>query len=487
MLKVSNFFHIFVDLIFLVVSRRRKKENPLLQNITIEDVAAEGKAIARHNDMVVFVPFAVPGDVVDLQVLKMRKRYMEAKVVHVHSYSETRIPAFCKHFGVCGGCKWQILPYSEQLKYKQQQVVDALYRIGKIELPEIQPILPSQKTTYYRNKLEYTFSSSRWLSFEEMDNPSKDLNALGFHIPKLFDKILDIEQCHLQAEPSNSIRLAIKEFAVKQGYSFYNQRNHEGFLRNLIIRTSTTGEVMVIMVFGENMKKEIAELLDFVKERFASEISSLMYVINSKWNDSYADLEVFPYSGNDHIFETMEDLKFRIGPKSFYQTNSDQAYQLYKIVREFAGLSGEELVYDLYTGTGTIACFVAHQAKKVVGIEYIDEAVKDAYINAELNKLDNVSFFAGDMKDILNESFIRGHGAPDVIITDPPRAGMHESVVKVLLLANPQKIVYVSCNPATQARDLELLDINYKVTRVMPVDMFPHTHHVENIVLLEKR
>jgi len=465
----------------------RKKNNPLLEKIVIQSIAAEGKAIARFNDQVVFVPFVVPGDVVDLQVGKKRKKYMEAKAVHFHEYSAQREIAFCKHFGTCGGCNWQILPYSDQLNYKHQQVIDALTRIGKLEIPEPERIMGSAATTEYRNKLEFTFSVHRWLSKQEMELETKSFNALGFHIPGFFDKIIDVEHCYLQPEPSNAIRLAIRDFALQKGYEFYNQRSNSGFLRNIIIRTSTTGEVMVIVIFGNDHAESIQDVMNFLSEKFGSTITSLQYIINKKVNDSYSDLEAIVYKGQDCIYEQMENLKFKIGPKSFYQTNSNQAYQLYLKVREYADLKGNEIVYDLYTGTGTIACFIAGNASKVIGAEYVEDAVMDAKINAQMNTINNVHFFAGDMKDILNEDFIKFHGSPNVIITDPPRAGMHPSVVETIKNCGPEKIVYVSCNPATQARDIDLLKDSYNIIKVQPVDMFPHTHHVENIVLLQKR
>ncbi|MBI9066125.1 MAG: 23S rRNA (uracil(1939)-C(5))-methyltransferase RlmD [Salinivirgaceae bacterium] len=465
---------------------RNRKQKPFFESVEITGVAAEGKAIAKINDVVIFVPFVVPGDVVDLQVVKKRKNYMEARAVKFHKYSENREEAFCSHFGVCGGCKWQILPYAEQLQFKQQQVADALIRIGKIEIPEISPILGSAKTQYYRNKLEYTFSCHRWLSKEEMDEENKDLNALGFHIPGLFDKIVDIDHCYLQDSPSNEIRLAVKKFAVENGLTFYSQRNNEGFLRNMVVRTSTTGEVMTIVIFGENNKENIAKVLSFIQNEFGDKITSLNYIINEKLNDSFGDLPVHLYKGEPVIYEQMEDLKFMIGPKSFYQTNSEQAYELYSVVREYANLTGDEVVYDLYTGTGTIACFVAKKAKKVIGVEFVEEAVADAWKNTKNNDLNNLEFFAGDMKNVLTNDFVNEHGKPDVIITDPPRAGMHQSVIDAILFCEAKRIVYVSCNPSTQARDLALLSNQYKVTKVQPVDMFPHTHHVENIVLLER-
>lgn len=470
---------------------RKKKELPLLEGITITGVAAEGKAIARVDNLVVFVPYVVPGDVVDLQIKRKKHSYAEAEAVKVHQYSDKRAIPFCQHYGVCGGCQWQVLDYSEQLKYKQQQVVDNLSRIGKVVLPEISPILGSEQTQGYRNKLEYTFSNKRWLTREEVaQNVVYDqMNAVGFHIPGAFDKVLAIEKCWLQDDISNRIRNAIRDYAYEHQYTFINLRTHEGMLRNLIIRTSTTGELMVILVAqiktGEEMRL-FETLLQYVADSF-SEITSLLYIINNKVNDSIGDLEVHTFKGEDHIFEAMEGLRFKVGPKSFYQTNSRQAYNLYKVARQFAGLTGNELVYDLYTGTGTIANFVSRQAHRVIGIEYVPEAIEDARINSEINGIDNTLFFAGDMKDILTEDFIREHGRPDVIITDPPRAGMHPDVVNVILQSAPKRIVYVSCNPATQARDLQLLDSKYSVKAVQPVDMFPHTYHVENVVLLEIR
>ena len=470
---------------------RKKKELPLLEGITITGVAAEGKAIARVDNLVVFVPYVVPGGVVDLQIKRKKHSYAEAEAVKVHQYSDKRAIPFCQHYGVCGGCQWQVLDYSEQLKYKQQQVVDNLSRIGKVVLPEISPILGSEQTQGYRNKLEYTFSNKRWLTREEVaQNVVYDqMNAVGFHIPGAFDKVLAIEKCWLQDDISNRIRNAIRDYAYEHQYTFINLRTHEGMLRNLIIRTSTTGELMVILVAqiktGEEMRL-FETLLQYVADSF-SEITSLLYIINNKVNDSIGDLEVHTFKGEDHIFEEMEGLRFKVGPKSFYQTNSRQAYNLYKVARQFAGLTGNELVYDLYTGTGTIANFVSRQAHRVIGIEYVPEAIEDARINSEINGIDNTLFFAGDMKDILTEDFIREHGRPDVIITDPPRAGMHPDVVNVILQSAPKRIVYVSCNPATQARDLQLLDSKYSVKAVQPVDMFPHTYHVENVVLLEIR
>lgn len=467
---------------------RKKKALPLIENVEIIDVAAEGKAIAKVDDLIVFVPFAVPGDIVDLQITRKKNKYAEGKIVRFVSYSQNRTEAFCEHFGICGGCKWQILPYSEQLKFKQKQVTDNLTRIGKIELPEIMPILGSEKTKFYRNKLEFTFSNKKWLTLEQInsDETFDNMNALGFHIPGMFDKVLDISKCWLQDDISNKIRNFVRYYCNEKGYTFFDLRNKGGMMRNIIVRTSTTGELMLIVVFYENARKEREALLDAIANEFP-QISSLLYIINEKANDTITDQIVLNWKGNDFIYEEMEGLNFKIGPKSFYQTNSEQAYNLYKITRDFAQLTSNELVYDLYTGTGTIANFVARQAKKVVGIEYVEDAIEDAKVNSECNGIENTLFYAGDMKDILTQDFINEHGRPDVIITDPPRAGMHEDVIDAILFAEPQRIVYVSCNPATQARDLSLLDAKYKVTKVQPVDMFPHTHHVENVVLLEKK
>lgn len=467
---------------------RKKKELPLIENVEVTDVAAEGKAIAKINDLVVFIPFVVPGDIIDLQLTRKKNKYAEGRVERLVKPSPIRVEAFCEHFGICGGCKWQILPYAEQLKYKQKQVVDNLTRIGKIELPEINSILGSKKTTFYRNKLEFSFSDKKWLTIEQAKSGESfdNMNALGFHIPGRFDKVLDIHKCWLQDDISNRIRNFIRAFCLDNGYTFFDLRNRGGMMRNMFVRTSSTGELMVIIVFYECEKDKQAALLDAVAAEFP-EITSLMYVINQKPNDTITDQVVEVWKGNDHIFEEMEGLKFKIGPKSFYQTNSEQAYNLYKIAREFAGLTGEELVYDLYTGTGTIANFVARQSKKVIGIEYVEDAIEDAKVNSAINGIDNTLFFAGDMKDILTNEFIDKHGRPNVVITDPPRAGMHDDVIKTILFASPDLIVYVSCNPATQARDLSLLDEMYRVDKVQPVDMFPHTHHVENVVLLVKR
>ena len=470
---------------------RKKKELPLLERIEITGVAAEGKALARVNDLVVFVPFVVPGDVVDLQVKRKKHSYAEAEAVKFYEYSQERDVPFCKHYGVCGGCKWQCLAYEHQLKYKQQQVSDALKRIGKVELPEIMPILGSEQTREYRNKLEFTFSNKRWLTWDEVESGTKydNMNALGFHIPGAFDKVLDIEECALMQGLNNRLRNGIRDFANKENIPFYDLRSHSGVLRSMMLRTSTTGEVMLLLqarVECENDKAQLEKTLQYVAESFP-EVTSLLYVINNKCNDTFGDLEVVTYKGTDVIYEEMEGLRFKVGPKSFYQTNSKQAYNLYKVARDFAALTGNEVVYDLYTGTGTIANFVARNAKKVIGVEYVEDAIVDARINAQLNGFDNLTFFAGDMKDILTRDFISEHGMPDVIITDPPRAGMHNDVIDTILFAAPKRIVYVSCNPATQARDLQLLDADYKVVAVQPVDMFPHTHHVENVVLLERR
>ena len=466
---------------------RKRRELPLYEKVTIIDVAAEGKAIAKIDDMVVFVQHVIPGDIVDLQITKKRKKHMEANVVKFHEYSPIRIKPFCDHFGVCGGCKWQPLPYAEQLKYKQKQVKDTLTRVGHIELPELMPILGSEKTEYYRNKLEFTFSNKRWLTKDEInDDTIHQTSALGFHVPRMFDKIVDINKCYLQDDPSNPVRNFIREYAFANDLPFFDIKSHEGFLRTMIVRTSTTGDIMLIVVFyHEDIEKREA-LLAAIADKFP-EITSLMYVINGKKNDTIQDQDIIVYKGNDHIFEEMEGLRFKIGPKSFYQTNSDQAYNLYKITRDFAEIKESDTVYDLYTGTGTIANFVARGCKKVVGIEYVPEAIEDAKVNSEINNINNTIFFAGDMKKVLNEEFIANHGRADVIICDPPRAGMDEDVVNTIMAAAPERIVYVSCNPATQARDLQLMDKMYEVTKCQAVDMFPHTHHVENVVQLTKR
>lgn len=467
---------------------RSRKNKPFYENVLITDIGAEGKAIARVEGMVIFTTHVIPGDVVDLQVTKKRKNYAEAKVVRLLKESTDRIAAFCEHFGVCGGCKWQYLPYEKQLYYKEKQVADQLKRIGHLQLPEITPIIGSQKNTFYRNKLEFSFSNTRWLSPEEISQPGKipPSNALGFHIPGLFDKIVDIHKCWLQPEPSNAVRNFIREYAAKEKLDFFDSRNQQGYLRNMIVRTSSTGENMLILSFFYEEHEKQDALLQAVAARFP-EFHSIMYVINSKANDSLGDQEILTFKGSDHIFEEMEGLRFKIGAKSFYQTNSAQAYELYKVVRQFAGLTGSEIVYDLYTGTGTIANFVAAGAAKVIGIDYVPEAIEDARVNASLNGIGQALFFAGDMKNVLTEAFIREHGKPDVIITDPPRAGMHEDVIRTILQALPERVVYVSCNPATQARDLAMMNEQYAIARIQPVDMFPHTHHVENVVQLIRR
>ncbi len=470
---------------------RKKKPLPILEQIEITDFAAEGKSLARVNDMVVFVPWAVPGDVVDLQVRRKKHSFMEAEVIRYHKYSNVRTQPFCQHFGVCGGCKWQQLPYAEQLKMKQQQVYDQLTRIGKVELPEFHPILGSVKTQKYRNKLDFGCANKRWLTADELRDESleKNVPAIGFHITGAFDKILPIKKCWLMNDLQNQIRNATFEYAILNNLSFFDLRQQVGLLRDVIIRNSASGEWMVIYQFHYDEtggEQEAIGLLKHIADKFP-QITSLLYLDNQKCNDTIGDQEILVFKGKDHIYELMEDLKFKVGPKSFYQTNTEQAYHLYSVAREFAGLTGNELVYDLYTGTGTIANFIAKRAKKVIGIEYVPEAIEDAKVNSQLNGIDNTFFFAGDMKDILNDEFIQQYGRPDVIITDPPRAGMHPDVVKTILRAAPQRIVYVSCNPATQARDLQELDAAYRVAEVQPVDMFPHTPHVENVVLLTKR
>jgi 23S rRNA (uracil1939-C5)-methyltransferase len=467
---------------------KKRKQLPLLEKVPVTGVAAEGKAIARVDGMTVFVPYAVPGDVADIQITKKKSNYAEGKVTRFESFSENRADPFCEHFGTCGGCKWQILPYGEQLKYKQKQVEDNLTRIGKVELPEISPILGAPETTFYRNKLEFTFSDKRWLTEKEISSGSepRQMDALGFHIPGMFDKVLDINKCWLQDDLSNQIRNAARDFCLKNKFSFFDLRNQSGLMRTLILRNTSVGEWMVIVVFYEDDAEKREMLLNFLAGKFP-QITSLLYIINRKANDTITDQEVICWKGREYIVEEMEGLQFKIGPKSFYQTNSRQAYSLYKVAREFAGLSGSERVYDLYTGTGTIANFVARNARKVIGIEFVEEAIEDARKNSRNNNIENTSFFAGDMRKILTVDFIREHGRPDVIITDPPRAGMHDDVIGAILFAEPQRIVYVSCNPATQARDLNLLDSKYRVARVQPVDMFPQTHHVENVVLLERR
>ena len=469
---------------------RKQTNKVIFENITVLDAGAKGVSVAKAPEgQVIFIPNVVPGDVVDVQTLKKRKSYFEGKAIKFHSYSENRIEPVCQHFGACGGCKWQNMNYAQQLFYKNQEVYNNLKRIGKIELPEFEPILGSEKQFFYRNKMEFGFSDTRWLSETEIKSEDQSLSkipALGFHIPRMWDKILDIEKCWLQEDPSNAIRNEIKHFATENDMTFFNARNHEGLLRTLMIRTASTGEIMVLIQFFKEDKKQRELLLDFIHATFP-QITSLQYVINSKANDTLYDQDIKLYKGRDYILEEMEGLKFSINAKSFYQTNSDQAYELYKITREFAGLTGNEVVYDLYTGTGTIAQFVSKGAKKVIGVEAVPEAIADAKENAKRNAITNCEFYVGDMKSVFNDAFIAQHGHPDVIITDPPRDGMHKDVVEQLLKIGADKIVYVSCNSATQARDLALLDEQYKVTRVRPVDMFPQTHHVENVVLLEKR
>ncbi len=463
---------------------RKKKIDLLLESVTIESVAAEGKALTHVDGMVVFVDFAVPGDVVDIQVYKKKKNYMEGFIKRIVKPSADRLEPFCPHFGVCGGCRWQPLPYELQLKAKRQQVEDQLVRIGHLDVPEIRPTLPSEKTEFYRNKLEFSASSKRWLLKSEPQDLVEP--GLGFHVGKFFDKVLDIQECHLQPEPSNAIRLFIKDFCLKNGLEFYNIRENRGFFRNVFVRTTEDGQVMLILCFAKPDEAPRNALLDALKAEFP-QITSLYYVVNEKLNDSIGDQSPILYYGQDAIYEQMEGLSFRIGPKSFYQTNSRQAHRLYSVARDFAALTGGEVVYDLYTGTGTIAQFVSRQASKVIGIEYVPEAIEDAKDNARRNGITNCEFFAGDMKDVLNEAFIAEHGRPDVIILDPPRAGIHPDVAQVILQAAPQRMVYVSCNPASQARDLAILCRDYEITAVQPVDMFPHTMHVENVVALKKK
>lgn len=468
---------------------RKKKDLPLLLDVEISNAGAEGKALAKVDGLVIFVPFVVPGDIVDIQILKKKKNFAEGRAVQIKKYSDKRVDPICPHFGVCGGCKWQTLRYDEQLAAKQQQVRDNLERLGNIDCSLMRPICGSEKTAYYRNKLEFTFSTKKWHTNPAEANDDHQ-GAVGFHIPNLFDKVLEIDHCALQRDPSNDIRLAIKDYAIEHNLTYYDIRNHTGFLRNLVIRCTSTGEWMVIVIVAQNDKEKLFALLDFIGEKFP-QIASLCYIINEKFNDSYTDLDVNCYRGQDFIMERMESydkrtpaLQYKINPKSFYQTNSEQAQRLYSFVAEFADLQGDETVYDLYTGTGTIAHFVAKMCKKVVGIEYVEEAIADARVNATINHHNNTTFYAGDMAKVLTEEFIRANGYPDVVITDPPRAGMHESVIQQLLSTKPKKIIYVSCNPATQARDLSMLSPLYTVGRIQPVDMFPHTQHVENIVEL---
>ena len=467
---------------------KRRKDYPLIEGLHITTLAAEGKAMGKVDNQVVFVAMAVPGDVVDVQIRKHHRRYMEGTIVRFVEKSPLRVEPFCEHFGVCGGCKWQSLPYEEQLKQKTQQVVDQLVRIGHLDIPEVRPCLGSERTREYRNKLEFTFADKRWLTYEEIAEAGDITStpAVGFHIPGCFDKVLDIDRCHLQVDISNRIRLATKAFCIENGYSFHNARAHEGLMRTMVIRTASTGEIMVIVVFNENDTERIKALMSHLKEQFP-EITSLIYMINEKWNDSLGDREPICFAGKDHIIEEMEGLKFKVGPKSFYQTNSEQAYELYKVTRDFADLKPTDVLYDLYTGTGTIANFCARRAAKVVGVEYVPEAIEDAKINSQINGIENTVFYAGDMKDVMSDEFIARNGRPDVIILDPPRAGVDERVLDVIKRAAPERMVYVSCNTSTQARDLALLDEMYEILAVQPVDMFPHTHHVENVVKLRKR
>ncbi|MEG0033144.1 MAG: 23S rRNA (uracil(1939)-C(5))-methyltransferase RlmD [Mucinivorans sp.] len=469
---------------------KRKQKYPLIEGLEIVDLAAEGKALARVNDQVVFVAGTVPGDIVNVQISNKRRRFMEGYVTEFIRYSDRRVDPFCAHFGQCGGCKWQMLPYAEQLAFKERQVADQLSRLGGgITLPAVQPIIGSKHTEFYRNKLEFTFSARRWVTYDEVAAGAElsSEGGLGFHIPNLFDKVIDIDKCYLQGGLSNEIRNAVRDFTLhRPDFQYYDIRQQHGLLRTLIVRTTSTEQTMVIVVFAHEVEERQTELLDFLIEKFP-QLTSLCYVINEKGNDSIADQEVICYHGTPYMIEKMEDLQFRINPKSFYQTNSEQAYELYKVARDFADLTGSEVVYDLYTGAGTIANFVASKASKVVGVEYVEEAIVDARENSRLNRINNTVFYAGDMKDVLTAKFIEQNGHPDVIILDPPRAGIHEDVARVILEASPDRIVYVSCNPATQARDLAIFDAQYCVTRIQPVDMFPHTHHVENVVLLNKR
>ena len=467
---------------------KRRKDLPFIEGLHITTLAAEGKAMGKVDNQVVFVPMTVPGDVVDVQIRKHHRRFMEGVVVRYVEKSPLRVDHFCEHFGICGGCKWQNLPYEEQLKQKTKQVEDQLVRIGHLDIPEVRPCLGSERTREYRNKLEFTFADKRWLTYEEIASGAdiEAMPAVGFHIPGCFDKVLDINKCHLQIDLSNRIRLATKQFCIDNGYSFHNARAHEGLMRTMVIRTASTGEVMVIVVFNENDKERINALMSYLQREFP-EITSLIYMVNDKWNDSLGDREPICFAGKDHIIEEMEGLQFKVGPKSFYQTNSEQAYELYKVTREFAELTEDDVLYDLYTGTGTIANFCARRAKKVVGVEYVPEAIEDAVINSQINGIENTTFYAGDMKDVLSDEFVERNGRPDVIILDPPRAGVDERVLEVIKRAAPERMVYVSCNPSTQARDLAILNDMYEILAVQPVDMFPHTHHVENVVKLRKR
>lgn len=466
------------------MGRRIPQDKKFISNVEIIDIAEEGKGVAKHDNLVHFIERAVPGDIVDVELQRKKKNFAEGKIAEVKKPSEYRIDPFCSHFGVCGGCKWQHMTYDSQLKFKEQYVGNALSRIGKVDVSAMEPILGSEQTEYYRNKLEYTFSNKRWLTSLDEIEPNDSMDALGFHVPGRFDKILTVDHCYLQQDPSNDIRNTVFQFAKDNFMSFYDLREPQGALRNLIIRTSSTGELMVIVVFAYPEEGQIDMLMSFINDEFP-QITSLLYIVNQKRNDTIFDQDIHVYAGRDFIYEEMEGLKFKVGPKSFYQTNSRQAYELYKITREFADLKGDELVYDLYTGAGTIANFVARSAKEVVGVEYVPSAIEDAKINSETNGIQNTKFYAGDMKDVLTSDFISEHGKPDVVITDPPRAGMHPDVVNRILEMESEKIVYVSCNAATQARDLESLTTKYEVVRIKPVDMFPHTQHVENVVLLK--
>jgi len=466
------------------MGRRIPQEKKFISDVEIIDIAEEGKGVAKHDNLVLFIERAVPGDVVDVELIRKKKNFSEGKIAEIKVASEYRKDPFCSHFGVCGGCKWQHMTYDSQLKFKEQSVGNALSRIGKVDVSGMEPILGSEQTEYYRNKLEYTFSNKRWLTSLDEVERTDSMDALGFHVPGRFDKILTVDHCYLQQDPSNDIRNSVFEFAKENFMSFYDLRAHEGALRNLIIRTSSTGELMVIVVFAYPEEGQVEMLMSFIKDKFP-DITSLLYIINQKKNDTIFDQDIHVYSGRDFIYEEMEGLKFKVGPKSFYQTNSRQAYELYKITREFADLQGDELVYDLYTGAGTIANFVARSAREVIGVEYVPSAIEDAKINSETNGIHNTKFYAGDMKDVLTSDFIKEHGKPDVVITDPPRAGMHADVVDRILEMESEKVVYVSCNAATQARDLESLTSKYEVVRIKPVDMFPHTQHVENVVLLK--
>ena len=468
-----------------------KKKYPVLENIEITDFAAEGKSLARVDNYVVFVPFTVPGDVVDLQVIRKKHSFMEAKVVRFHRYSADRVQPFCLHFGICGGCKWQMLSYEKQLEYKQKQVADTLLRIGKVSVGEMLPIIGASDTREYRNKIEFSCSNKRWLTEEEVQQQVQydNKNAIGFHIPGAFDKVLDIKECHLMTDLQNRVRNGLRDFANTRQISFFDLRNQVGVLRDMLFRTSNSGEVMLTIQFhyiDNEEERQAMEVLEYLETGFP-ELTTIVWVNNLKCNDTFGDLPVHIYKGQGYVYEMMEDLKFKVGPKSFYQTNNEQAYRLYSVVKDFCGLTGNELVYDLYTGTGTIANFLASSCRQVIGIEYVAEAIEDARINADINHINNANFFTGDMKDILTDEFLQQHGHPDVIVTDPPRAGMHPDVVEVILRTAPQRIVYVSCNPATQARDLQQLAEGYEVKVSQPVDMFPHTHHVENVVMLEKK